>query len=109
MSTVFTDEYLWHLAGAATWATPSPNRRWHLTYPTYVPRRKVASFYAPVSCTTAVTMKLVVFSRAGRLGTVMLVQVTHDTEFGSVVDLFVEMVEHERRLVTLGVFVSNGT
>jgi hypothetical protein len=28
--------------------------------------------------------------------TVMLVQVTHDTEFGSVVDLFVEMVEHER-------------
>jgi hypothetical protein len=37
------------------------------------------------------------------------VQVTHDTEFGPVVDLFVEMVEHERGLGTLGVFVSNGT
>ena len=40
---------------------------------------------------------------------VMLVQVTHDTEFGSVVDLLVEMVEHQRGLVTLGVFVRNRT
>lgn len=39
----------------------------------------------------------------------MLIQVTHDTEFGSMVDLFVEMVEDERGLVTLGVFVSDGT
>jgi|SRR5450432_2500612 hypothetical protein len=38
----------------------------------------------------------------------MQVQVTHDTEFGPVVDLFVEMVEHERGLVTLGVFASDG-
>jgi hypothetical protein len=39
----------------------------------------------------------------------MLVQVTQDTEFGSVVDLFVEMVENERGLGALGVFVSDGT
>jgi hypothetical protein len=39
----------------------------------------------------------------------MLVQVTHDAELGSVVDLLVELVEHERGLGTLGVFVSNGT
>jgi hypothetical protein len=32
----------------------------------------------------------------------MRVQVTHDTEFGSVVDLFVEMVEHERRRCLAG-------
>jgi len=39
----------------------------------------------------------------------MPVQVTNDTEFGSVVDLFVNLMEHERGLVTLGVFVSDGT
>src|SRR5580692_11197934 len=38
----------------------------------------------------------------------MPVQVTNDTEFGSVVDLFVNLMEHERGLVTLGVRVSNG-
>jgi hypothetical protein len=54
-------------------------------------------------------MQSVVISRAGWLGTVMPVQVTNDTEFGSVVDLFVNLMEHERGLVTLGVFVSDGT
>jgi hypothetical protein len=39
----------------------------------------------------------------------MLVQVTHDTEFGPVVDLFAKVMEHERGLVSLGVFVSNRT
>lgn len=39
---------------------------------------------------------------------VMLVQVTHYGEFGSVVDLLVEAVEHECGLGTLGVFVSDG-
>jgi hypothetical protein len=39
----------------------------------------------------------------------MLVQVTQDTEFGSVVDLLVEMVEYERGLGTLGVSVSDGS
>ena len=38
----------------------------------------------------------------------MQVQVTQDAEFGAVVDLFVEMVEHERGLVTLGVLASDG-
>ncbi|HTW10509.1 MAG TPA: hypothetical protein VME46_23590 [Acidimicrobiales bacterium] len=37
----------------------------------------------------------------------MQVQVTHETELGPVVDLFVEMVEHERALVTFGVFASD--
>jgi hypothetical protein len=39
----------------------------------------------------------------------MLVEITRDTEFGSVVDLFVKLMEHERGLITLGVFVSDGT
>ena len=71
--------------------------------------RGLIYIYAPVRCKTAVTMPSGMISRASRLGAVMLVQVTHDTEFGPVVDLFVEMVEHERGLVALGVFVSDGT
>ena len=37
------------------------------------------------------------------------VQVTQDAEFGPVVDLLVELVKHERRLVILGVWASDGS
>jgi hypothetical protein len=37
------------------------------------------------------------------------VQVTQDAEFGSVVDLFVKLVKHERGLVILGVRAGDGS
>jgi hypothetical protein len=44
---------------------------------------------------------------SGGLGAVMRVQVTQHAEFSAVVDLFVEMVEHERGLAALGIFASD--
>lgn len=61
----FTDEYLWHLARCRDLGNSRSRPPLALGHPMYVPRRKVASFHAPVSCKTAVTMQSAVISRAG--------------------------------------------